>query len=111
MKSIKEDVRELLMTYPQYRDDDSKLISAFYYLKYGGKEAFESATAFEFLKDFANGRFPFPDSITRVRRNTRTRRRSCSSVSAKTSSTRETTQRKNVKSPEKIFLTWNSSTI
>lgn len=68
MKSIKEDVRELLMTYPQYRDDDSKLISAFYYLKYGGKEAFESATAFEFLKDFANGRFPFPDSITRVRR-------------------------------------------
>ena len=68
MKSIKEDVRELLMTYPHYRDDDSKLISAFYYLKYGGKEAFESATAFEFLKDFANGRFPFPDTITRVRR-------------------------------------------
>jgi len=68
MKSIKADVRKLLTIYPQYRDDDSKLISAFYYLKYGGREAFENATAFDFLKDFANGRFPFPDTITRVRR-------------------------------------------
>jgi len=68
MKSIKNDVRELLIKYPQYKDSDSKLVSAFYYLKYGGKKVFENKTAMQFLTDFANGKFPFPDTITRVRR-------------------------------------------
>jgi hypothetical protein len=68
MKSIKNDVRELLIKYPHYKDNDSKLISAFYYFKYGGKNVFENKTAMEFLTDFANGKFPFPDTITRVRR-------------------------------------------
>jgi hypothetical protein len=43
-------------------------VSAFYYSKYGGREAFESISAMQFLKDFAEGRFPLPDYITRVRR-------------------------------------------
>lgn len=68
MKSIKNDVRELLIKYPHYKDNDSKLISAFYYFKYGGKNVLEKKTAMEFLTDFANGKFPFPDTITRVRR-------------------------------------------
>lgn len=68
MKSIKNDVRELLIKYPQYKDNDSKLISAFYFLKYGGRKIFENKTAMQFLTDFANKKFPFPDTITRVRR-------------------------------------------
>jgi hypothetical protein len=68
MKSIKNDVRELLVKYPHYKDNDAKLISAFYYFKYGGKNVFEKKTAMEFLTDFAHGKFPFPDTITRVRR-------------------------------------------
>ena len=68
MRKIKGDVRELLIKYPEYRDDDSRLISAFYYTKYGGREAFENISAFQFLKDFAEKRFPLPDNITRVRR-------------------------------------------
>ena len=68
MRKIKDDVRELLVKYPEYRDDDSRLVSAFYYTKYGGREAFEGITAFQFLRDFAEKRFPLPDNITRVRR-------------------------------------------
>jgi len=68
MKSIKNDVRELLIKYPQYKDSDSKLVSAFYYLKYGGKKVFENKTAMQFLTDLAHRKFPFPDTITRVRR-------------------------------------------
>ena len=68
MRTIKDDVRELLIKYPEYRDSDSKLISAFYYFKYGGKDVFENITAFQFLKHFSEGRFPLPDNITRVRR-------------------------------------------
>lgn len=68
MKSIKNDVRELLIRYPEYRDNDNRLIAAFYYVKYGGKETFEQLTAMQFLFDFAEGRFPLPDYITRVRR-------------------------------------------
>lgn len=68
MKGIKNDVRELLIKYPNYRDSDNRLVSAFYYSKYGGREAFENISAMQFLKDFAEGRFPLPDNITRVRR-------------------------------------------
>jgi len=68
MRKIKNDVRELLVKYPEYRDDDNRLVSAFYYTKYGGREAFEGISAFQFLKDFAEKRFPLPDNITRVRR-------------------------------------------
>lgn len=68
MKSIKNDVRELLMRYPDCRDNDSKLIAIFYYKVYGGKEVFAKTNAETFLKDFANKKLPFPDTITRVRR-------------------------------------------
>jgi hypothetical protein len=68
MKGIKNDVRELLIKYPNYRDSDNRLVSAFYYSKYGGREAFENISAMQFLKDFAEGKFPLPDYITRVRR-------------------------------------------
>lgn len=68
MKGIKNDVRELLIKYPDYRDSDSRLVAAYYYKKYGGRETFDNLTAMEFLKHFAEGRFPLPDYITRVRR-------------------------------------------
>jgi hypothetical protein len=68
MRGIKNDVRELLVKYPEYRDNDLRLIAGFYYLKYGGREKFSSLSAFAFLKDFSEGKFPLPDYITRVRR-------------------------------------------
>lgn len=68
MKGIKNDVRELLIQYPEYRDSDSRLVAAFYYKKYGGRQTFDNLTAMEFLKHFAEGKFPLPDYITRVRR-------------------------------------------
>jgi hypothetical protein len=67
MKSIKEQVRQILIDYPQYRDDDHKLTCAYYFIMYG-RESLESMTAMELLKQIADGRGPFPDTITRVRR-------------------------------------------
>jgi hypothetical protein len=68
MKSIKQDVRELLLAKKEYRDSDSRLITAFYYRKFGGKKYFANKTALEFLYQIASGKFPLPDTITRVRR-------------------------------------------
>lgn len=68
MIKIKDDVRELLVKYPKYRDSDARLIAAFYYKKYGKDNAFQNMTAFEFLKLFANSEYVLPDAITRVRR-------------------------------------------
>jgi hypothetical protein len=68
MKSIKEDVRELLELKKEYRDSDSRLITAFYYRKFGGKRYFNDKTALDFLRALASGKFPLPDTITRVRR-------------------------------------------
>lgn len=68
MKNIKPIVKDLLERYPEFRDNDCKLVAGFYYKNYGGKESFERKTAMEFLIDFSKGNFPFPDHITRVRR-------------------------------------------
>jgi hypothetical protein len=68
MKSIKEDVRELLELRKEYRDSDSRLITAYYYKKFGGKGYFNNKTALDFLRALSSGKFPLPDTITRVRR-------------------------------------------
>lgn len=68
MKTIKADVRELLELKKEYRDSDSRLITAFYYRKCGGKKYFANKTALEFLYAIAYGKLPLPDTITRVRR-------------------------------------------
>ena len=68
MKDIKEEIKNLLTDYPDYRDNDLKLIAAFYYKFYGGKCAFENKSAMQFLKEFASGNYIFPDTITRIRR-------------------------------------------
>lgn len=68
MKSIKDDVREIMQLSEDYKNNDNKLIAMYYYKKYGGKDVFESKSAMDFLKGFAKGQFPLPDSITRVRR-------------------------------------------
>jgi len=68
MKSIKDDVREIMKLSEDYKNNDSKLIAMYYYKKYGGKDVFETKSAMDFLKGFAKGQFPLPDSITRVRR-------------------------------------------
>jgi hypothetical protein len=68
MRDIKEEIKTLLTNYPDYRDNDTKLIAAFYYTIYGGKSVFENKSALQFLKEFAEGRYIFPDTITRIRR-------------------------------------------
>jgi hypothetical protein len=68
MKSIKNDVREIMQLSEDYKNSDSKLVAMFYYKKYGGKDAFEKKSAMDFLRGFARGEYPLPDSITRVRR-------------------------------------------
>lgn len=70
MKGIKEDIKELLLKNENYRDSDEKLIAAYYYNYHLRKDEYtaQTKTALEFLKDLANGKFPSPDTITRVRR-------------------------------------------
>ena len=68
MKNMKGEVRQLLKDNDSCRDSDAKLVATFYYKKFGGKEVFEKKTAFDFLKVLAEGKIPFPDYITRVRR-------------------------------------------
>ena len=68
MIRIKENVREILVKYPTFRDSDTKLIAAFYYKNYNSTDRFESMTALDFLKKFGNGGYVSPDAITRVRR-------------------------------------------
>jgi hypothetical protein len=68
MKSIKEDVRSLLLEHEHYKDNDQKLIAAYYYRHYIKKELPNVKTAVEFLHDLADGKIPSPDTITRVRR-------------------------------------------
>lgn len=68
MKNCKEKVRELLKEFPEYRDDDLRLIAAFYYSNYGKQMTFENMSAMEFLMNFSKGVYLAPDQITRVRR-------------------------------------------
>ena len=49
-----------------YRDNDNKLIAAYYYSHFVKFSA--QKTALDFLKDLAEGKMPTPDYITRVRR-------------------------------------------
>jgi hypothetical protein len=68
MKNYKDKVRELLIEFPDYRDDDLRLIAAFYYSNYGKHSTFENMTAMEFLMNFSKGVYISPDQITRIRR-------------------------------------------
>lgn len=68
MKDIKEEIKNLLTDYPEYRDNDLKLIAAFYYKLHGGRAVFDNKTALQFLKEFSEGKYIFPDTITRIRR-------------------------------------------
>lgn len=67
MKKHKDMVREILVEYPEYRDDDLRLISAFYFTNYG-KHSLQYLTAMEFLINFSKGLYVAPDQITRIRR-------------------------------------------
>jgi hypothetical protein len=68
MTNIKEEIKDLLSNHEHYRDDDNKLIAAFYFRNYGGKSVFENKSSLDFLKEFAEGKYVTPDNITRVRR-------------------------------------------
>jgi hypothetical protein len=65
--NIKDRVRELLIQHPLLRDDDYKLIATYYFYEGGGKNYFDTATAYDFLKSFSDGNYTSPESIRRVR--------------------------------------------
>ena len=68
MKKHKEKVKELLEEYHEYRDDDLRLISAFYFQNYGKHATFQNMSGMEFLMNFSKGVYLSPDQITRIRR-------------------------------------------
>jgi hypothetical protein len=68
MKSIKQDIKNLLIQDKRYRDDDALLLCRYYYNRCGGEDAFITMSAINLLNLLANKSLPFPDSITRVRR-------------------------------------------
>jgi hypothetical protein len=68
MKKHKDKVKELLEEYEDYRDDDLRLISAFYFQNYGKHSTFQNITGMDFLMNFSKGVYLPPDQITRIRR-------------------------------------------
>lgn len=67
LKNLSDEIHGLLKVKETYRDDDAKLVCAYYYNRLGGSNL-EQMTAIDFLHLLAGGRIPFPDNITRVRR-------------------------------------------
>lgn len=67
LKSLQDEIHGLLKYKETYRDDDAKLICAFYYNRLGGSNL-EQMSGMDFLNLLAGGNIPFPDNITRTRR-------------------------------------------
>jgi hypothetical protein len=67
LKNLSDEIHALLEMKEAYRDDDAKLVCAYYFQRLGGANL-ERMNAIEFLHLLAGGRIPFPDNITRVRR-------------------------------------------
>lgn len=68
MKSIKQDIKNLLIQDKKYRDDDALLVCRYYYNKCGGDETLKTMSAINLLNLLASKTLPLPDYITRVRR-------------------------------------------
>lgn len=67
LKCLQDEIHVLLKNKETYRDDDAKLICAFYYNRLGGSNL-EQMSAMDFLHLLAGGNIPLPDNITRTRR-------------------------------------------
>lgn len=67
LKSLQDEIHGLLKYKETYRDNDAKLICAFYFNRLGGSNL-ETMTAMDFLHLLAGGNIPLPDNITRARR-------------------------------------------
>jgi len=67
MKSLKDRVTNMLMRFPQYRDDDYKLMAHIWMDEMGGRqECFERCTM-DFLQTYAHGNLSHSESIRRIR--------------------------------------------
>ena len=67
MHKIKDVVKSLLINQPKLRDNDNKLIANIFMREAGGLDNLKNMSAFEFLKDFADGKYSNFESIRRVR--------------------------------------------
>ena len=58
---------EILLKYPEYRDNDFKLIATVWLMEMGGKEMAQTLTALDMLETFAKGHLSHSESIRRIR--------------------------------------------
>lgn len=67
MKTLKDRVRDMLMRYPQYRDNDYKLMAHVWMIEMGGQEDCRNRTAMDFLQTYSKGTLSHAESIRRMR--------------------------------------------
>ena len=67
MHEIKANVKQLLQTKPELRDDDYRLTANIYVKEAGGLTALQNMSAHTFLGEFSKGKYSNFESIRRVR--------------------------------------------
>lgn len=82
LKSLENEVADLLLRYPPYRDNDAKLVSAVYFTRIG-QDKLDRMSGLELLVLISQGGLPFPDHITRVRRRLQEKNENLRGVSYK----------------------------
>lgn len=70
IKTTTATIKEMLQIFPEYRDNDERLVSRYWYneLKVLGKSVYQM-TAFDFLKEYSTGLLTSADCIVRARAN------------------------------------------
>lgn len=68
IKNIQDVVKDALIRYPKYRDDDNKLVAYIWWKHLKKNNIPEDIIAMDFLQLYAKNELPQADAITRARR-------------------------------------------
>lgn len=68
IKNIQDVVKDALIRYPKYRDDDNKLVAYIWWKHLKNNNIPEDIIAMDFLQLYAKNELPQADAITRARR-------------------------------------------
>jgi hypothetical protein len=68
IKNIQDVVKDALIRYPKYRDDDNKLVAYIWWKNLKNNNIPEDIIAMDFLQLYAKNELPQADAITRARR-------------------------------------------
>lgn len=68
IKNIQDVVKDALIRYPKYRDDDNKLVAYIWWKHLKNNNIPEDIIAIDFLQLYAKNELPQADAITRARR-------------------------------------------